>query len=213
MLNGRRAQPIPLDFEYALYKFDLPLASLTPHLKPPIPVSKTQIKLEALPAETEGMKEQEDKVVIKLLGEELDGEVERLETPWIPKKFIPFPSKHTYKWTEPEAPPQKDRRKIREEAAKVSRQAEEALRRFVAETGTKKDLKTAASKDPKTKQTHELWEKVMVSLKPSPLNDTDEKNNAEGKNSLDDQSMIVNSESQYFRKGVPKKKGMVSLIF
>jgi transcription initiation factor TFIID subunit 8 len=205
MLNSRRSQPIPLDFEYALHKFNLPLSSLKPHLKPPIPASKTQLQLEALPAELEDARKQRDKIVAKLLGDELDGEAERRAQPYIPKKFIPFPSQHTYKWTPPDVPVQMDRRKIREEAAKVSRSAEEALRRFVkvAKSGKEKDLKNAASKDPKTRETHELWEKVMGDLADL------QPNSSHGRNDDEDQSIVVNSESKYFRKGVLTKKATI----
>jgi len=203
MLNARRSQPIPVDFEYALQKFDLPLASLSPHLKPPIPVYQTQIQLEVLPAEPEDTRREKERISTLLLGDELNGALDMKSKPYIPKNFIPFPSKHTYKWTEPEVKNQKDRRKLREEAAKVSRQAEEALRRFVnvVKSGKEKDVKNAAGRDPKTKKTHELWENVMGNLMVE-----SQPSVARRRNNDEDQSMIVNSESQYFRKGGPAKK-------
>jgi transcription initiation factor TFIID subunit 8 len=138
----------------------------------------------------------------KLLGRELDGESDKLSRPYIPKRFPAFPSKHTYKWTEKESARETDPRKIREEAAKSARLGEEALRRFVkvSKAGREKDVKRMAEKDPKSKMRHELWEKVMENLK----NRT--RDNASKADQDDDRSMVVNSESQFFRKPVLKKR-------
>lgn len=196
MLNARRPEPTPLDFEYALSKFDLPLASIRPHLRNPIPASKLYIQLESIPSE-ESTREREARLA-KLLGTELSGEPDKREKSYVPKKFIPFPSKHTYKWTEKESLRETDPRKIREEAAKSARHAEEALRRLVkvSKAGKEKDVKLAASRDPSSKERHELWERTMEDL----LAGKDHAGAAD-----EDQSMIVNSESQYFRKPIPKK--------
>jgi len=96
-----------------------------------------------------------------------------------------------------------DPRKLREEGAKSARHAEEALRRLVkvSKAGKEKDVKLAASRDPSSKERHELWEKTMEDLMTATQDgglvraDDDE-----------DRSMIVNSESQYFRKGAPAKR-------
>lgn len=198
MLNARRSEPTPLDFEHALAQFDLPLASLEPHLKTPIPKTKLNIKLEREPVE-----KQKAASDVLLLGKELSGEPDRLSKSYIPSRFPSFPSKHTYKWTEKESSRETDPRKIREEAAKAARQGEEALRRLnkVSKAAQEKDVKKAAQKDPRSKQRHDLWEATMEDLlagKPQlpggkPVKD-------------EDHSLIVNAERQYFRKGAAGMK-------
>lgn len=196
MLNARRPEPTPLDFEYALSKFDIPLASIRPHLKNPIPEEKVEVKLQPLPSEEPTKKS--EAILAKLLGKELSGEPDKRQKSYIPKNFIPFPSKHTYMWTEKESLRETDPRKIREEAAKSARYAEEALRRLVkvSKAGKEKDVKIAASRDPRSKERHELWEKAMEDLMAG-------KGHAGAAD--EDQSMIVNAQSQYFRKPIPKK--------
>jgi len=195
MRNARRSQPTPLDFEYALAQFDIPLASIEPHLRPPIAKSKLQIQLEA-----EEQEEQKRGAVELLLGKDLSGESDKKVKPYIPKRFPSFPSKHTYKWTEKESGRETDPRKIREEVAKSARQGEEALRRLVnvGKAGKEKDVKKAAGKDPRSKKRHELWEQIMGGLLTS----------KQGAGALDkeDQSMIVNSDQPYFRKGILVKR-------
>lgn len=198
MLNARRSEPVPLDFQYALSKFDISLASIEPHLRTPVSKAKLEIKLEIEPVEEMGPSS-----TASLLGDELSGETERLTKSYIPARFPSFPSRHTYKWTEKESAREKDPRKIREEAAKSARQGEEALRRLnkVSKAGKEKDVKRAAQKDPKSKERHELWESVMKDLQaakpqtPSgrPLKD-------------EDHSLIVNADRQHFRKGIAGKK-------
>lgn len=196
MLLSRRADSIVSDFEYALSKFSLPITSIKPHLKPPVAPPKIHQEFEPLPAE-----ELSTAALTKLLGRELDGESDKLSRPYIPKKFPAFPSKHTYKWTEKESARETDPRKIREEAAKAARQGEEALRRLVkvSKAGREKDVKRMAEKDPKSKMRHELWEKTMERL-------SRKRNGASKGDQDDDRSMVVNSESQYFRKPVLKKR-------
>lgn len=197
MVLNRNHEPNPWHFEHALYKFSLPVASLEPHLKPPVAPPKTDQELEPLPIE-----ELSQASLRKLLGKELNGESDKNSMPYVPKRFPSFPSKHTYKWTEKESARETDPRKIREEAAKAARQAEEALRRLVkvSKAGREKDVKRMAEKDPKSKMRHELWEKTMENL------NTRKRHTASKADQDDDRSMIVNSESQYFRKPVVRKR-------
>jgi len=186
-----------MDFEYALYKFSLPTASIEPHLKPPVAPLTAQEREEILPED--GLSKASLK---RLLGSDLSGEGDKNGRFYVPRHFPSFPSKHTYKWTEKESARETDPRKIREEAAKSSRQAEEALRRLVkiSKAGREKDLKRMAEKDPKSKLRHELWEQTMASLNSRKLQ------TAATSDQDDDRSMIVNAESQYFRKPVLKKR-------
>jgi transcription initiation factor TFIID subunit 8 len=198
MLNARRSLPTPLDFQYALEEFDLPIASIEPHLHPPIPQSKYLVQLEALPVE-----ELPTSTAGVLLGLELSGEPDKSGKKYIPKKFPSFPSKHTYKWTEKESGRETDPRKIREAAAKAARQGEEALRNLtrVSQVGKEKDVKKVAGKDPKSKERHEIWERTMGDLFHTKQSSAEEAATQEG-----DQSVIVNANSAFFRKGAPTKR-------
>ncbi|KAH8811854.1 transcription factor TFIID complex subunit 8 C-term-domain-containing protein [Xylogone sp. PMI_703] len=199
MLNARRSVPTPMDFQYALTRFDLPLASLEPHLKPPILASKSRIHLQLQAPEPQNTHYENI-----LLGGDLSGESDKNQKPYIPRKFPAFPSKHTYKWTEKDSTRETDPRKIREEAAKAARQGEEALRRLtkISKTLKEKDVKQAASRDPRSKERHELWEKLMHDLS------TDMGGLQTRKLGHDeDRSMIVNADMKYWRKPVPVKRG------
>lgn len=204
MLNARRSLPTPLDFKYALSEFDLPIASIEPHLKPPIPKHKLLIQLEPAPPT-----ELETPSLGNLLGDDLSGESDKKLKPYIPSRFPSFPSKHTYKWTDKENGRQTDPRRVREEAAKVARQSEEALRKLtkVAKAGKEKDVKKAASKDPKSKERHEMWEKTMGKLVTSKVQ-------APAKESVDDndRGLIVNADRTFYRKGAVAKKKHTPVI-
>lgn len=202
MLNARRAQPTPLDFKFALAEFDLPISSLEPHLHPPIPPEQILIQLEPMPIDELPTTTTH---LDSLLGADLSGEPDRLSKPYIPKKFPPFPSKHTYKWTEKESARETDPRKIREEAAKAARQGEEALRRLtkVAKAGKEKDVKNVASRDPKSKQRHKLWEQTMEHLW-SGQGQVDMTGKDAGEE--DDRGLIVNANRLFYKKGTPAKR-------
>ena len=197
MLLSRRHETLPLDFEYALRNFLLPTASIEAHLKPPVAPLRPQEEEAPLPEA--GLSKAS---LIKLLGEDLNGENDKRAQAYVPRHFPSFPSKHTYKWTEKDSARETDPRKIREEAAKSAQQAEDALRRLVkiSKAGREKDVKRMAEKDPKSKLRHELWEKTMESLT------TRKRHTASTVDQDDDRSMIVNSESQYFRKPVVKNR-------
>jgi len=203
MLNGRRSQPTPLDYYYGLEQFDIPIASLKPHLKPPIPPTKSQIQLQPLPFVDEELEKQKFKELTRLLGKELDGAADKEKRSHIPKKFIPYPSKHTYKFTPRDNKRETDTRKIRETAAKEARLGEEALRRLISvgKSGKANDVKKSASRDTHSKEKHEQWERVMASFaslsaEQKPGEKTEE----------EDQTMIVNSESRFYRKGVTSRR-------
>ncbi|KFY05426.1 hypothetical protein V491_09141 [Pseudogymnoascus sp. VKM F-3775] len=162
MLSSRRAQPIPLDYEYALRRHGLTDRLLRPHLKPPVPRSKTQLVFELPEPEIEDVQ-----VIPELLGQELSGAVDKLTKPFIPKQFPAFPSKHTYKATEVMPDRETDPRKIREKATEASRHGEEALRRLVGvgKVGDQKGVRKALLKSPARKHRHELWDRAMQDLK------------------------------------------------
>lgn len=201
-MNGaRRSVPNPLDFKYALAEFDLPILSIDPHLRPPVPTSKTQVRLEDLPSD-----ELPTSTNIALLGDDLNGEADKKARTYIPKQFPSFPSRHTYKWTPKASLRESDPRRIREEAAKAARQGEEALRRLtkVGAVGKENDVKKAAGKDPKMKERHTMWEVTMADLmagSKEPPGTITVVSKEEG-----NRGTIVNSERAFFRKGPPVRR-------
>ncbi|KAG9246880.1 hypothetical protein BJ878DRAFT_247085 [Calycina marina] len=216
ILNSRRERPTPLDFYYGLQDFDIPIDSLKPHLKLPIPKENTLIQLEPSPLELFGLpykghKEERRKAeeIRILLGPELDGRPEKEKRKYIPEKFIPFPSRHTFQATPRDDTRETDTRKIREMAAKEARAGEEALRKFMSKGKSSKanDLKKAASKDPLSNTRHEKFEKLRASfaaLSPNRKPGTDGED--------EDHTVIVNSEAKYFRKGVTVRKVILPVL-
>ncbi|OBT70584.1 hypothetical protein VF21_10389 [Pseudogymnoascus sp. 05NY08] len=199
MLSCRRAQPIPLDYEYALRRHGLTDSLLRPHLKPPVPRSKTQLVFEAQEPEI-----QDVKVIPELLGKELSGAADKLTKPFIPKKFPAFPSKHTYKATEVMPDRETDPRKIREKATEASRHGEEALRRLVGvgKVGDQKGVRKSLLKNPAKKHRHELWDLAMQDLK------MDTVQNAAAKAELDgsERGILIDAGRKYGRQSTTRAK-------
>ncbi|KAI0526713.1 WD40-repeat-containing domain protein [Xylaria bambusicola] len=192
--GARRSDPIPTDYEAALRYHNLPLSSLKPHLKNPVPkrlleptfydpIVENTTYLQSTPP---------------VLGDELDGKYEKEERPWIPKHFPSFPSKHTYRYTPAELPA-KDTPKKRAEALADARKAEQALRRInrAAKITRQKELKERAQRDVLAKQRHEAWEGLIQSVLPR-------KRAADGATDIADHSTIVNANAKYGRKELPK---------
>ncbi|OBT86090.1 hypothetical protein VE02_05714 [Pseudogymnoascus sp. 03VT05] len=199
MLSCRRAQPIPLDYEYALRRHGLTDSLLRPHLKPPVPRSKTQLVFEAQEPEI-----QDVKVIPELLGKELSGAADKLTKPFIPKKFPAFPSKHTYKATEVMPDRETDPRTIREKATEASRHGEEALRRLVGvgKVGDQKGVRKSLLKNPAKKHRHELWDLAMQDLK------LDTVQNAAAKAELDgsERGILIDAGRKYGRQSTTRAK-------
>ncbi|KAL2825021.1 hypothetical protein BDW59DRAFT_172529 [Aspergillus cavernicola] len=125
MLSSRRLQPIPPDFEYALKRHSLPVDSLHPYLKPSPKIEPIPTQLPSPPSEDD-----DDFKTLPFLGPQLSGEDDRVRSPYIPKHFPEFPSKHTYRHTPVFTERERDPRKIRERAADDGRHGEEALRKL-----------------------------------------------------------------------------------
>lgn len=200
MLNCRRAQPTPVDFEYALQQMGISLSDIEPHLDPPVAKSRLLVQLEPVPEERLATAPASTEA---LLGDALSGDIEKKTKTYIPKRFPSFPSKHTYKTTLPDPARGRDARKIREEAAKAARQGEDALRRLttVAKVGKEKGLKNAASKDPTSKERHDMWELAMETLTA-----TQPEAAVRGPVPANDRGLIVNAGQAYNRKGGPARK-------
>ncbi|KAL2867321.1 uncharacterized protein BJX67DRAFT_371983 [Aspergillus lucknowensis] len=125
MLSSRRVQPIPQDFEFALKRHSLPVDSLLPYLQAPPKIEPIPTQLPSPPPE-----EDDDFKVLPSLEPQLSGEDDRVRSPYIPKHFPEFPSKHTYRHTPVFTERERDPRKIRERAADDGRLGEEALRKL-----------------------------------------------------------------------------------
>ncbi|KAL4875654.1 transcription factor TFIID complex subunit 8 C-term-domain-containing protein [Aspergillus karnatakaensis] len=125
MLSSRRQQPIPQDIEYAFKRHSLPVNSLLPYLQPPPKLEPVPAQLPSPPPD-----EDDDFNILPSLGPQLSGEDDRVRSPYIPKHFPDFPSKHTYRHTPVFTERERDPRKIRERAADDGRHGEEALRKL-----------------------------------------------------------------------------------
>lgn len=199
MLSCRRAQPIPLDYEYALRRHGLTDSLLRPHLKPPVPRSKTQLVFEVEEPEI-----QDTQVLPELLGHELSGAVDKLTKPFIPKQFPAFPSKHTYKATEVMPDRETDPRKIREKATEASRHGEEALRRLVGvgKVGDQKGVRKSLLKSPARKHRNELWDLAMQDLKLNTAKATAAKPELDGT----ERGILIDAGRKYGRQSTTRAK-------
>ncbi|KAK4214591.1 WD40-repeat-containing domain protein [Rhypophila decipiens] len=92
-LASRRVHPVPKDFENTLNRYNLPISSLLPHKKPPIPRSKRLPLYEPLQIDDFIAKD------LPVLGQDLDGTTDKRAKPHIPDSFPAFPSIHTYRCT------------------------------------------------------------------------------------------------------------------
>jgi transcription initiation factor TFIID subunit 8 len=200
MFSSRRAQTTPLDFEYALRREGLTASLLKPHLKPPVPESKTQLRFD-LP-EPEELPYQPPAA---LLGVELSGAPEKDTKKYIPKKFPTFPSTHTFKSTEVKPAREADPRKIREQATEAARHGEEALRRLVkvGKAADHKGARRVSEKSEKHKQRHDLWEKTMNELVLGKMNTLSSKLDG---GDAEQKSVIINAGKEYGRKPVARVK-------
>ncbi|KAI0471192.1 WD40-repeat-containing domain protein [Xylaria cf. heliscus] len=191
---SRRNDLIPTDFEAILRHHNLPLSSLKPHLKNPVPKELLEPTFYDPITENTTYLERTPPV----LGDELDGRYEKEDRSWIPKHFPSFPSKHTYRYT-PADPPTKNTEKKRTEALADARKAEMALRRIdrAAKMTRQKELRVAAQRNVLTKQRHDTWEDLMKSLLPR-------SHTANEATEVADHSTIVNAGAKYGRKELPR---------
>jgi len=155
-----------------------------------------------------------------LLGPELDGARDRRS--YIPTHLPPFPSRHTYQSTPMFSERPTDPRLIRERATAEARLAEEALRKLLAVSASKKD---AAQDDHdrlgmKKKARHMEWRKAFESLANQPkVNGTysadaqpmgGATSDGHDKQKEDDGylEVVANWDSQFRRKGkgLPKRR-------
>lgn len=208
MLSSRRTQTVPQDFLQSLHTHHLSLRSLTPHLDPPVPPSRSQISIDVDTAPEEKQSE------FPFLEPTLIGISDDAESrSYVPKHFPAFPSKHTYKMT-PEVPERENEpRKIRELAMEEGRLAEEALRRFLS-AGSDRTFNTTSKKRPAANSARSrregLWQETMsaVAEESGIAPEITHANNRlggklpEGSNSVGrwHLSSAVNADSRYWRR-------------
>jgi transcription initiation factor TFIID subunit 8 len=191
-IGSRRDHPIPSDFEAMLRRFNLPISSLKPHIRHPIP--KRDVVPQYVDLEID---DKDAHTTLPLLGEELSGQPDKQLKPYIPSSFPDFPSKHTFKFTPQEDTNTRDPKKIREDAARSAQQGEEALRRLVraSKVRKQKEAKTQVESDSHGKERFRLWECTMKRLmgKDGRTDQVDEDQVAE-------HSMIVNGDALFSRR-------------
>ncbi|KAI0155399.1 hypothetical protein GGR52DRAFT_566459 [Hypoxylon sp. FL1284] len=193
--SARRNEPTPEDFEFILHQHNVPLSTLKLHLKHPIPKERLE------PTYYDPIAE--DVTYLQkprpYLGEELSGEREKNERPWIPSHFPPFPSAYTYKFTAVQ--PEVDWTKEQTQAEADAKKSELALRRInrAARISQQKELKAMADRDPVTRSRHGAWEGIMKELIPEAQTAA-----SSSAPEIADHSTIVDFGTKYARKDVPK---------
>ena len=193
-LTARRTDPIPTDFAFALAECHIPLASIEPHTRAPISAPKVHLELADPPPKT-----LDPKAAARLFGDELGGGKDKQSKAFIPKALPDFPSKHTYKSTPQEMVRETDPRKIREQAAKIARQGEESLRKFIKISKSMEEKRQRAiTLSPRAKMRQQLYEQVLSDF----AKDAPSGNEVEH----DDRCVIVNSEKAYWRQPLSKKR-------
>ncbi|KFA47193.1 hypothetical protein S40293_06717 [Stachybotrys chartarum IBT 40293] len=196
-LAARRERPIPTDFEATMRRFNLPMSSLKPHLKHPIPQQEvTPTYAPFVPSD------QDAYITLPLLSEDLSGQPDKESKDYIPSSFPDFPSRHTYRFTPQENTNLRDSKKIREDAAKSAKQGEEALRRLVraSKMRKQKEAKTLVESDTHGRERFRLWEAMMKRL----MTKDGLSEHADPDQDVADHSMIVNSEAMFARKEVSR---------
>ncbi|OAA53025.1 bromodomain associated domain protein [Cordyceps fumosorosea ARSEF 2679] len=195
-IASRREHPIPSDFENMLKRYNLPMSSLTPHLKNPMSINSAPISIH----NNQSHQSFEFKA-LPLLGSELSGQADKDAKSYIPSTFPDFPSKHTYKFTPQDNAMSRDSQKIREEAALNAQQGEDALRRLVraSKMRNQKEAKALVERDNQGKERFRLWESTMKRFMGGTSKDT-----ATGRVEIADHSMIVNGDVAFSRKDVSR---------
>lgn len=203
--SARREQPVPTDFDHMLRKHNVPLTSLKPHLKNPV----DRKKLEPTYYDPLPITPQTDyfrPTSTQWLGEELDGNAEKNDKPWIPAGLPDFPSKHTYKFT-PKETVAVDPAQKRTEALAAAQKGEKALRTINRATkmSQQKELKDLAQRNAMSKGRYNAWEGMMKSMM------SDRGGSSRDRQELADYSVTVDSSVRFRRREVPRVSNRLPL--
>lgn len=203
--SARREQPVPTDFDHMLRKHNVPLSSLKPHLKNPV----DRKKLEPTYYDPLPITPQTDyfrPTSTQWLGEELDGNAEKKDKPWIPAGLPNFPSKHTYKFT-PKETVAVDPAQKRTEALAAAQKGEKALRTINRATkmSQQKELKDLAQRNAMSKGRYNAWEGMMKSMM------SDRGGSSRDRQELADYSVTVDSSVRFRRREVPRVSNRLPL--
>lgn len=179
-----------------LRRYNLPISSLKPHIKHPIP--KSDVIPQYVNVE---IPDKDAHTTLPLLGEELSGQPDKQAKSYIPGSFPDFPSRHTYKFTPQEDTTVRDPKKIREDAARSAQQGEEALRRLVraSKVRKQKEAKTQVESDSHGKERFRLWEITMKRL----MNKDGRAEHAD-EDEIAEHSMIVNGDALFSRREISR---------
>ncbi|KAA8913742.1 transcription factor TFIID complex subunit 8 C-term-domain-containing protein [Sphaerosporella brunnea] len=218
----RRTKPNVLDFEAMLQHSHIDLASLEDEMR------RMPNKAPAISLPPPSAPPPPDPDLSELLGPELDGS--RDLRCRVYDHLPPFPSRHTYQDTPVFSERPTDPRLIREKATAEARLAEVALRKLLAVSATRTDAAQfgGAQQGKKRKQRHEEWRKAYEGLNKGGFgHDSDRVNghplaeveslssimndpvpNAPSKVKENDEylEVVVNSDSQFWRKGKSNAK-------
>lgn len=211
----RRTRPTVLDFQDMLTHSRISLSSLEDELKRAPSKTHSFVPLPPAPPPPQ------EPDLSSLLGPELEGG-ERDKRRYVYDHLPPFPSRHTYMETPVFTQRPTEPRKIRERATEEARLAENALRKLLAVSAASKDLEKAqggVSVGNKRKARDEAWMKAFEGLnppseklgKPNGVMPGDVKASGKGK-AVEGEGetgyleVIVNADSQFWRKGSSNAK-------
>lgn len=194
MTTCRRTVPIPQDYEYALERMQIPVASLVPHKK--LPPGLPSLPPQHLPQGP--LSESFSDKTVGLLPTKLSGARDKASKRYIPKIFPTFPAKHTYKFTTyVAAGPETDPSIIRERAAAERRQAEHLAHLRLDQEQRNQGQHIAKQNQSENRQTRDqLWEKLVTGVSSSPGGEV-----GEGRI----KRVVVNAAKKYHRRIVRKK--------
>jgi len=200
-LSARREQPNPADFETILRTFNLPIDSLKPHARHPIPKN-------LLVPKTKNISVPRGSYLRPLptLSEELSGKPEKESKEYIPSQFPEFPSRHTFVSTpREESRDKKDPNLMREEVSKAAKQGEDALRGLLraSKVRQQKEVRSQTQRYPASRERYKLWEHAMERMMKS-RDGLSALRDSTSEKPLGDQianaSMIVNSATESHRR-------------